>query len=65
MDEKIKITVKGFDKKTKIEINDDMDIDGLFGVFNTIAISLGYTQDTFENGIITYTQEYNLLKKRK
>jgi hypothetical protein len=26
---------------------------------------LGYTQNTFENGIITYTQEYNLLKKRK
>jgi hypothetical protein len=65
MDEKIKITVKGFDKKTKIEIKDDTDIDGLFGVFNTIAISLGYTQDTFEKGIITYTQEYNLLKKKK
>lgn len=59
MYDKLTITAQSYDRKISIEHPSDLDMMELMDMFKAIAIGLTFSEDTWEEAVLTLAEEYN------
>lgn len=59
MYDKLTITAQSYDRKISVEHPQDLDMMELMELFKAIAMSLTFSESTWEDAVLTLAEEYN------
>ena len=59
MYDKLTITAQSYDRKISVEHPQDLDMMELMDVFKAIAMGLTFSENTWEDAVLTLAEEYN------